>query len=171
MEIHTPGTTFRQSRIVARRAPRVGRGRSARLAIRPGMWKGLRMAGKRATAALADEPYINLATFRRSGAAVETPVWCAPLDGKLYVVTDGTSAKVKRIRASKRIRVAPCGVRGAVTGEWVEGRARIVADAALVARAHAALVEKYGWQMWLLDTGSRLFGRYARRAYLELILA
>ena len=134
------------------------------------MWNGLAMAKKRSTAALADEPYISLATFRRSGVAVETPVWCAPLDGKLYVVTDGTSAKVKRIRATKRVRVAACNVRGTVSGAWVEGRARIVAEARLIERAHAALVEKYGWQMWLLDAGSRLFGRYGRRAYLELTL-
>jgi hypothetical protein len=128
------------------------------------------MASTRTTTALADEPYINLATFRRSGVAVETPVWAAAVDGKLYVVTDGTSAKVKRIRATTRIRVAPCTVRGTVTGDWVDGRARLVADAALVARAHAALHAKYGWQMWLLDAGSRLFGRYARRAWLELTL-
>jgi hypothetical protein len=33
---------------------------------------------------------------------------------------------------------------------------------------HAALCEKYGWQMGLLDAGSRVFGRIGRRAYLEL---
>jgi PPOX class probable F420-dependent enzyme len=117
---------------------------------------------------LESEPYISLATFRRSGAAVETPVWFATMDGKLYVVTDGTSAKVKRLRATKTIRLAICDVRGKVRGEWHEGSGRIVKDAALVERAHAALHEKYGWQMWLLDAGSRLFGRYGRRAYLEL---
>lgn len=116
------------------------------------------------------EPYISLATFRRSGVAVETPVWFATLDGKLYVVTDGTSAKVKRLRATKKIRVAVCDVRGKVRGEWHEGSGRVVTDAALVERAHAALHAKYGWQMWLLDAGSRLFGRYGRRAYLELAL-
>jgi PPOX class probable F420-dependent enzyme len=117
---------------------------------------------------LEAEPYLSLATFRRSGVAVETPVWFATLDGKLYVVTDGTSAKVKRLRATKRIRVAVCDVRGKVRGEWHEGSGRVVKDTALVERAHGALHDKYGWQMWLLDAGSRLFGRYGRRAYLEL---
>ena len=128
------------------------------------------MNAARASKTLATESYINLATFRRNGAVVETPVWFAILDGKLYVVTDGTSAKVKRIRATKRVRVAPCNIRGGVTGQWLDGKARIVGEKKLVERAHAALQEKYGWQMGLLDTVSQLFGRIGRRAYLELSL-
>jgi hypothetical protein len=119
---------------------------------------------------LANESYINLATFRRNGAAVDTPVWFAILDGKLFVVTDGTSAKVKRIRATKKVRVAPCNAWGRVTGDWVDGSGRILADQKLIERAHAALQEKYGWQMWLLDSTSQLFGRIGRRAYLELVV-
>jgi uncharacterized protein len=119
---------------------------------------------------LASQSYISLATFRRSGAAVETPVWFAVLDGKLYVVTDGTSAKVKRIRATKRVRVAACNVRGRVSGTWFDGTGRVVGDQALAQRAHDALQRKYGWQVRLLDAGSTLFGRIGRRAYLELSL-
>ena len=124
----------------------------------------------RALKTLETEPYISLETFRRSGKGVETPVWFAVLDGQLYVVTNGTSAKVKRLRATKRIRVAPCNFRGTVTGKWVEGTGRIVKDGDLLERAHTALVEKYGWQMWVLDSVSWLFGRIGRRAYLELSL-
>jgi PPOX class probable F420-dependent enzyme len=126
------------------------------------------MAQKRKFEALEKESYINLATFRRNGKAVKTPVWFATIDGKLYVVTDGTSAKVKRIRATKRVQIAACDVRGRVTGEWIDGTGRIVGDKKMVERAHAALMKKYGWQMWLLDAGSTLFGRIGRRAYLEL---
>jgi PPOX class probable F420-dependent enzyme len=129
------------------------------------------MAGARASKTLEKESYISLATFRRSGVAVETPVWFAILDGKLYVVTDGTSAKVKRIRATKRVRVAACNVRGRVHGKWFDGKGRVLSDPKLIGRAHAGLQEKYGWQMWLLDVGSTLFGRIGRRAYLELSLA
>jgi len=126
------------------------------------------MVPERGVEDLDGESYINLATFRRNGKAVKTPVWFANIDGKLYVVTDGTSAKVKRIRATKRIQIAVCDVRGRVTGEWIDGTGRVVDDENMVQRAHAALVEKYGWQMWLLDAGSTLFGRIGRRAYLEL---
>ncbi len=132
--------------------------------------RGARVAKTNAVQTLDKESYISLATFRRSGAAVETPVWFAVIDGLFYVVTDGTSAKVKRIRATKRVRVAACDVRGTTRGSWHDGNGRVVKDAKLVERAHAALTAKYGWQMWLLDAGSRLFGRYGRRAYLELEL-
>lgn len=128
------------------------------------------MSAVRAVQKLTSESYINLATFRRNGKAVETPVWFAIIDGKLYVVTDGTSAKVKRIRATKKIRVASCNVWGGGTGEWFEGTGRILTDKAAVKHAHKALEEKYGWQMWLLDTISSLFGRIGRRVYLELSL-
>jgi uncharacterized protein len=70
--------------------------------------KGGRTCLTRAIKKLSKEAYISLATFRRNGEAVQTPVWFAILGGNLYVVTDGTSAKVKRIRATKRVRVAPC---------------------------------------------------------------
>lgn len=126
------------------------------------------MAAARSVDALANESYISLATFRRNGRAVETPVWFAVIAGKLYVVTDGTSAKVKRLRATKKIRVAPCNVWGGVTGPWVDGSGRVLTEKAAITRAHKALHEKYGWQMWLLDTTSTLFGRIGRRAYLEL---
>ena len=126
------------------------------------------MPESRAIKQLSNESYISLATFRRNGKAVKTPVWFAILGGKLYVVTDGTSAKVKRIRATKRVRVAPCNVRGGVSGQWIDGTGRVLKEKGRIERAHAALCEKYGWQMWLLDSVSRLFGRIGRRAYLEL---
>ena len=126
------------------------------------------MPVSRALKLLTTETYINLATFRRNGTAVETPVWFAILGGKLYVVTDGTSAKVKRIRATQRVRLASCNVWGGGTGDWIDGTGRILKEQKLIGRAHAALEKKYGWQMWLLDTTSHLFGRIGRRAYLEL---
>jgi hypothetical protein len=129
------------------------------------------MSESRTLKKLSPESYINLATFRRNGKAVQTPVWFATLDGKLYVVTDGTSGKVKRIRATKKVRLAPCNAWGGVTGEWLSGTGRILKEQKLIDRAHAALAEKYGWQMWVLDTVSQLFGRIGRRAYLELSVA
>lgn len=119
---------------------------------------------------LEKEQYINLVTFRRDGRGVETPVWFVVLDGKLYVFTDGTSAKVKRLRATGRAKVAPCGMRGAVTGPWRDGTGRIVGESDLSERVYTALHGKYGWQMKLLDFGSRLGGRIGRRAVLELVV-
>jgi uncharacterized protein len=85
-------------------------------------------------AAFADHKYLNLETFRKSGAGVRTPVWFAaePADGhsggaaKLYVYTIGNTGKVKRVRNNGRVRIAPSNARGKLLGEWVEARAEFV---------------------------------------------
>lgn len=117
------------------------------------------------------ERYISLATFRRDGRAVATPVWFARHDGRLYVFTAADSGKVKRLRNGSRIRVAPCDVRGRVRGAWIEGEGARVRDPAVEAAAYAALLRKYGWQMRLTNALSRLSGRIGNRAVLELELA
>ena len=112
--------------------------------------------------------YLTLATFRRTGAEVRTPVWFAAVAGKIYVFTAGESGKVKRLRGSSRARVAPSDMRGRVRGEWWDVAAWIVTEPGVIARAHAALRAKYGWQMWLGDLFSRLTGRIRRRAWIEI---
>ena len=119
-------------------------------------------------AALDRHRYLALATFRRSGAEVRTPVWFAAMDGKLYVFTAGDSGKVKRLRHSPRAWVAPSDVRGHVRGAWCDAAARLVTEPGVIGRAHAALRTKYGLQMWLGDLFSRLTGRIARRAWIEI---
>ncbi len=121
--------------------------------------------------ALGDEPYLSLATFRKSGVAVETAVWCAESDGRLWVFSAGDAGKVKRLRNSPRARVAACDVRGRLRGEWRDASARIVTEPAEIESAYRALRAKYGWQMRIADTLSRLSGRYERRAVLEIRLA
>jgi len=112
--------------------------------------------------------YVSLTTFRRDGREVRTPVWTAPSGGRCYVFSEANVGKVKRIRNNGRARIAPCTMRGAVTGPFVEARARLVHDAATVAQAYAALHAKYGWQMWLIDVLSKLSGRYDKRVIIEI---
>jgi hypothetical protein len=112
--------------------------------------------------------YLSLETFRKTGVGVATPVWFAPLDGKLYVFSAGDAGKVKRLRNSSKARVAPCDVRGKVLGEWQDAQAFLVDDPAEVKTAHAALVARYGWQMRLLDCGAKLAGRYDKRAFIRI---
>ena len=118
--------------------------------------------------ALDRRRYVALATFRRTGAEVRTPVWFAAMDGKIYLFSAGESGKVKRLRHSPRARIAPCDVRGEVRGAWWDGTARIVTEPGVIERAHAALRAKYGWQGWLGDLFSRLTGRMRRRAWIEV---
>ncbi len=121
-------------------------------------------------AALDREPYISLETFRRDGTGVKTPVWFSARNGSLYVFTEASSWKVKRLRNDPRIRVAPCSVRGRVRGDWIEGAGRRVDEPALVEAAYEALLRKYGWQMRLTNLLSRFAGRIDKRAILELEL-
>ena len=72
------------------------------------------------------QKYISLETFKKNGEGVKTPVWFVLHNEALYAYTEADSWKVKRIRNNPRVRVAPCTVRGAVKGPWVDGRATIV---------------------------------------------
>ena len=112
--------------------------------------------------------YAALATFRRSGAEVRTPVWFAAMDGRLYVFTAGDSGKVKRLRHSSRARIAPSDARGNVREEWWDVEARVVTEPRVIERAHAAMRAKYGWQARVGDLFSRLTGRLPRRAWIEI---
>jgi PPOX class probable F420-dependent enzyme len=72
------------------------------------------------------QKYVCLSTFRKSGVAVVTPVWFAERDEKLYVKTRIESGKSKRIRNNPSVRVAPCTIRGKITGPEFSGKARIL---------------------------------------------
>jgi len=123
------------------------------------------------TAAELDQHrYASLATFRRDGTEVATPIWFAEAAGKLYVFTAGESGKVKRLRRSSRARVAPCDARGGLRGAWQDATAQIITDGGLVERGRAALRAKYGWQIRILDFFSRLTGRARRRAWIQIVL-
>lgn len=116
-----------------------------------------------------DSRYIALTTYRRDGRPVTTPVWVAALEGKIYVFTANSTGKAKRVRATGRVRFAPCSMNGRrILGEWREGTGRVVHDEALRDRAVAALREKYGWQLSSALLVYRLRGSYRDRVVLEL---
>ena len=121
-------------------------------------------------ATFADARYVSLATRRRDGREVRTPVWIASVGGRLYVFSAASAGKVKRVRVQGRARLAPCTMSGSITGDWHDARARVVSDASTLAAAYAALHAKYGWQMRLLDWLSKRTGRYESRAMIELEL-
>ena len=112
--------------------------------------------------------YINLVTFRKDGREVATPVWSVAMDGKLYFYTNGNTGKVKRIRATKRVRVAPSNSRGKPLGAWSEGSGRVITEPALAERVYAALGAKYGWQYRLIDFFAMLGGKRGQRIAAEL---
>jgi PPOX class probable F420-dependent enzyme len=116
-----------------------------------------------------DTRYIALTTYRRDGRPVTTPVWAAPLNGNLYVVTARSTGKVRRLRATDRVRFAPSNMNGRrILGAWHEGSGRVVEDEQRRGEALAALQRKYGWQMSLAMLINRLRGLDRERVVLEL---
>jgi uncharacterized protein len=72
------------------------------------------------------QKYISLATFRKNGSPVHTPVWFGEKDDRLYVMTRSDSGKYKRIRNNSKVRIAPCTIRGRITGLEFAATARIL---------------------------------------------
>jgi PPOX class probable F420-dependent enzyme len=77
-------------------------------------------------AEIHDQHYISLATFRKSGAAVYTPIWFAEDQGKLYFMTNSKLGKCKRIRNNPQARIAPCTIRGKIIGPEFPASVRIL---------------------------------------------
>jgi PPOX class probable F420-dependent enzyme len=102
------------------------------------------------------EPYVSLTTIRRDGTPVATAVWAAPDGaGHLLVWTGSQSGKVKRLRHTAAVTVAPCDRRGTVTGKAVPGTARLLPDTEMP-RVEAAMARKYGLLFRVSTVGSRL---------------
>jgi PPOX class probable F420-dependent enzyme len=112
---------------------------------------------------------IVLVTFKRSGEAMPRPINHGVADGKVYVRTDATTGKIKRIRNNPRVLVAPSGLRGKPKGSAVAGLARILPESE---HAHANKVIAANWSMPMtmlertLDKSTQSFG--VQMAYLEI---
>ena len=70
--------------------------------------------------------YVSLVTFRKTGVAVHTPIWFAEDNGRLYFMTGTRLGKYKRIRNNPKVTIAPCTVRGKITGPEFQAMARIL---------------------------------------------
>ena len=107
------------------------------------------------------QKYISLFTFRKSGAAVPTPVWFGEEDDKLYVKTRNDSGKYKRIRNNPQVRVAPCTIQGKIIGPEFVATARILPKEDWP-RAQALIERKY----WLARIFS--FLKNKKNVYIEI---
>jgi PPOX class probable F420-dependent enzyme len=93
-------------------------------------------------AALADNKYVLLTTYKRDGTPVGTPIHIAARDGHVYVRTFDPSGKLKRIRNNPDVEVAPATGRGKALGASRPARVRILAGAESGVAAEA-LARKY----------------------------
>jgi len=77
---------------------------------------------------IESEKYISLETYRKNNQPVKTPVWFVIKNDLIYVVTRDQTGKVKRLRNNLQVKFALCTIKGKVTGEWVSGTAKILAE-------------------------------------------
>jgi len=110
---------------------------------------------------ITGQKYISLTTFRKNGARINTPVWFGDAGGKIYVKSRRDSGKFKRIRNNPAVKVAPCDMRGKITGPEFSGSARIL-DRSEEKVAKDAVNRKY----WL----ARLPFWSSKNQYLEIEL-
>ena len=72
---------------------------------------------------------VALTTYRKDGTPVTTPMWVAVDGNRILTTSDFDAWKLKRIERYPRVRLAPCTIRGRVTGDFVDGRARLMTQA------------------------------------------
>ncbi|MFI4984842.1 MAG: PPOX class F420-dependent oxidoreductase [Solirubrobacterales bacterium] len=107
-----------------------------------------------------------LVTYRGDGTPVPTPVWAAEEAGRLYVRSERSSGKVKRLRRDARLLVAPCTVRGEPLGAPLEACARVLA-AEEEPLAERALAARYGPGRALFERAMDML--HVDMCYLEIL--
>jgi uncharacterized protein len=128
------------------------------------------MADGDALAPLKSGKYLSLETYRKTGVPVRTPVWFAVDDQRpatIFVYTEISAGKVKRIRNNPHVRLAPCTMRGIVKGEWLAATARLV-DGTEADRGHTLLNRRY-WPKRLVAFLSP--GRRAKQQVIAIRIA
>ena len=124
-------------------------------------------------AALGDEKFVSLTTFRKSGAAVETTVWIGRDGESLIVTTPSGSGKVKRLRNDDRITLRPSSRRGKADTSVppVAGVAEIVAGREAMYRLDSVMGTKYPLEYRLVMGIERLVRRGAPQRVMLRITA
>jgi PPOX class probable F420-dependent enzyme len=114
-------------------------------------------------AALGDEKFVSLTTFRKSGVGVPTTVWVGRDGDSLVVTTPTGSGKVKRVRHDERIELRPSSRRGTVDASVppVAGVAVVVEGSGATTRLGEVMGAKYGLEYRLVMGIERLLRRGA----------
>ena len=111
-----------------------------------------------AFAALGDEEFLSLTTFRKSGERVSTPMWVTRDGDALIMFTPQSSGKVKRLRNSPRVELRPSNRMGRVKDgvEGVAGMAEVLTDEDTLERATGMIRRKYGLMYQVIMAIERL---------------
>lgn len=110
------------------------------------------------------QQYLNIETFRKNGNGVKTPVWFVQQGEKMFVWTEFSSGKAKRIRNSGKVNIAPCKPDGALVGEWVPASANVDDSQAGVNGLKTLMSKKYG----LAFSFFAIMGKLRRSQYVAI---
>lgn len=78
---------------------------------------------------LKGENFVSLTTFRKNGKAIPTTVSNLAIHkGKLYIVTGANTGKMKRLKHTNQVELAPCTGNGKITGASFTAGVRILSD-------------------------------------------
>ena len=86
--------------------------------------------------------YVRFTTYRADGTPVSTPTWVTQDGDRLYVYSQETSGKVRRVEANERVTIAVSDWRGKGEAADIPARARLL-DSVGSAAAKRRLVAKY----------------------------
>jgi uncharacterized protein len=118
-------------------------------------------------AEVANSRYVLLTTFTKDGRPKPTPIWVASDNGRFLVITEAHSWKVKRIRNTPRVTLAPCDFRGNPKGEPVEATA-VILDKSETETVYRAIGRRYGVIGKVFNMFSKLRGGAEKNVGLEL---
>ena len=118
-------------------------------------------------AEVAKSEYLLLTTFTKDGRPKPTAIWAAPSGDNLVVITGGDSWKVKRIRNTSRVTIAPCDMRGNRKGEDVEAIA-VILDTSANGATYDAIGSRYGLIGKTFNFFSKLRGGLDKNVTIEL---
>ena len=119
------------------------------------------------------EKYINLATQKKDGTFVNTPVWFTKDEQSddYFIFSAGEAGKVKRIRNFSSIKVAICNFKGDLKGDWVSAQAELIDEEDSITRAYGQFQRKYSLSLKVINFFSRLFGKYKKRQIIKFNLS
>jgi PPOX class probable F420-dependent enzyme len=116
---------------------------------------------------VAKSEYILLTTFTKDGRPKPTAIWAAPSGAGLIAITQEKSWKVKRIRNTARVTIAPCDRGGKPKGEAVEAVATIL-DKSANGATYDALGKRYGLLGKTFNVFSKLRGGMKNNVTIEI---
>ena len=119
------------------------------------------------------EKYINLATQKKDGTFVNTPVWFTKDEQSddYFIFSAGEAGKVKRIRNFSSVKVAICNFKGDLKGDWVSAQAELIDEEDSITRAYGQFQRKYSLSLKVINFFSRLFGKYKKRQIIKFNLS